>query len=529
MVYGGKLSKSCAPCRTRRARCDLQQPGCGQCQRAQRKCHGYRDTTEFRINDSTENVIEKFKNKTLKNAQNASERRRKKEIETPKPPVEYIDPALLHCPALSDPLETRASCYFRATFVVGQSRSFKYLESYYQQGVMSSHLSLSIQAVGLACLSKAVRSTKLEIHARRIYVLALNSINAALASPVVSRHDTTMSAVLLLDEFERLIPPTNRSSSAWSRHLEGAAALMKVRGPKQYETQIGLEMFAQMSSHFFVTCMEHEISLPEDFLSLRSFAANFVDTEDLVWRLTDITIPYIAFRAAVRNGDLYDSSAIISTAARLDGEMATLLNDLPPGWEHQTVNLLLASNLVLESHYDIYAVSSIAEALNSIRAGRIALLDIIIQEGYKVESTLEDYFFTLSLSPECKLEVDLAKENLHQTTSAICATVPQLAGYLPYLDDQRIMKSDTTECFDFPKISTTTALSSYSLLWPLFACANSTYATPLTRDWIIRQLRFIGEFSDISKAIELADILDSGIQMDIWKAYAMIGCICYYS
>jgi hypothetical protein len=511
--------------------CDLQQPGCGQCQRAQRKCHGYRDTTEFRINDSTENVIEKFKIKTLKNAQIVCERRRKKETEKPKSPVtvEYIDPVLLHCPSLSDPLETRASCYFRATFVVGQSRSFKYLESFYQQGVMSTHLSLCIQAVGLACLSKAVRSTKLENHARRIYVLALNSINAALASPMVSRHDTTMSAVLLLDEFERLIPPSNRSSNAWSRHLEGAAALMKVRGPEQYETQIGLEMFAQMSSHFFVTCMEHEISLPEDFLSLRKFAANFVDTEDLVWRLTDITIPYIAFRAAVRNGDLFDSSTIISTAAQLDDEMAALLSDLPPGWEHQEVKLGSNSNLVLKSDYDIYASSSIAEALNSIRAGRVALLDIIIREGYKVECTLEDYFFTLSLSPDCKRRVDLAKENLQQTTSAICASVPQLAGYLLYLDDERIMKSDSTECFDFPRTSISTALSSYSLLWPLFACANSIYTLPSTRDWIIRQLRFIGEFSDISKAIELADILESGVQIDIWKAYAMIGCICYYS
>jgi hypothetical protein len=245
----------------------------------------------------------------------------------------------LYYSSLTDPLEARAFCYFRATFVVGQSRSFKYLEAFYQQGVMSTHLSLCTQAVGLACLSKAVRSTKLENHARRIYVLALNSINAMLASPVMAKHDGTMSAVMLLDEFERLIPPPNRSSKAWSRHLEGAAALMKIRGPDQFETRIGLEMFAQMSSHFFVTCMEPEIPLPEDFLSLRTFAANFVDTEDLVWRLTDITIPYIAFCAAVRNGSLLDSSAIITTAARLDDEMATLLVNLPLEWHHQKVEL----------------------------------------------------------------------------------------------------------------------------------------------------------------------------------------------
>jgi hypothetical protein len=426
-----------------------------------------------------------------------------------------------------DPLEARAFCYFRATFVVGQSRSFKYLEEYYQPGIMSAHLSLCTQAVGLAGLSKAVRSTKLENHARKIYILALNSINAALASPVLSRLDTTMSAVLLLDEFERLIPYPTRQSNAWSRHLEGAAALMKVRGPDQFQTKIGLEMFAQMSSHFFVICMEHEIALPDDFLSLRTFAADFVDSEDLIWRLTNITIPYIAFRAAVRNGSLHDSSAIITTASGLDDEMVALLSSLPPEWHHRKVQLATQSYLVLESHYDTYTVSAIGEALNSIRAGRVALLDVIIREGYKVECTLEDYFFTFSLSPDIKSKVEIAKKKLRQTTSEICASVPQLAGYHQCLVDDQVLVINRHPAGTHPLPQMSSVLSSYSLLWPLFACANSLYTAPSTRDWIVRQLRCIAKYNDLDKALELADILDSGLEMDVWKAYSMIGCICY--
>jgi hypothetical protein len=458
--------------------------------------------------------------------QASCQRSKTEPIAEPKIRVQYADSATLCYPSLTDPLEARASCYFRATFIIGQSRSFKYLEDYYQQEEMTTHLSLCIQAVGLACLSKAVRSTKMENHARRIYVLAINSINTALECQVLSRQDTTMAAVLLLDEFERIIPPLNRSGNAWSKHLEGAAALMKVRGAGQFETQIGLEMFAQISSHFFVTCMEHEISLPEDFLSLRTFAANFVDTQDLVWRLTDITIQYIAFRVAIRDGSLVESSAIITTASRLDDEMAELLANLPPEWEHRVVQLGSDSNLALESHYDIYTVSAIVEALNSIRAGRVALFDVIIREGYNVESTPEDYFFNLSLPSDCKRRVESAKESLQQTTSAICASVPQLAGYLSYLEDEQ-EDQNPTRSFAFRQMSSACAVSSYSLLWPLFACANSLYSAPSTRDWIIRQLRFIGEYHDLEKALQLAAILESGLEMDNWEAYSMIGCICY--
>ncbi|TVY81448.1 hypothetical protein LSUE1_G004656 [Lachnellula suecica] len=424
--------------------------------------------------------------------------------------------------ALTTPIEDRAFCYFRSTFVIGNARSFRYLDAIHTYGDMDAHLSVSIRAVGLASLSKASHSPDLETQAMRSYASALKMINKAITSSDVATTDTTLSAVMLLDQFEKIIPPTERTIKAWTNHLNGATALMKMRGPKQFQTKAGLEMFIQMSSHILVSCMQHTIPLPQDYLTLRTYATNFLDTSDVSWRLSEVTVRYIGFRAAIKAGSLFDPDTIIATATEMDKEMAALMAEFPSEWLPQPVPLSKPSDLVFESHYDVYANYKLAEAFNMIRAGRIPLLDLI-REQCQAASSYPGSFQAFAYLKR----VHSVKASVEDIASDICASVPQLAGYPLLLEQDSSVSpaaADSTKCI---KLQPGNEASAYSLLWPLFTVANSPACSESARVWISRHLCILGRLLESDYALELAGCLQRREERDVWGVYAVLGSICY--
>ncbi|CAG8982724.1 hypothetical protein HYALB_00001005 [Hymenoscyphus albidus] len=170
-------------------------------------------------------------------------------------------------PHLSEALDSRALCYFRASFVVGQLRSFVYLEDFYQNGRdMSDCLSLSIQSVGIACLARNSHSQELEAVARKTYASALQSLNKSLSSHKLTKQDSTLSSVMVLNHFEGLLPSKNSTTQALSSHLQGASALLKIRGPEHFRSRIGLDLFAHFTSYITLICAQHELPIPAEYL-----------------------------------------------------------------------------------------------------------------------------------------------------------------------------------------------------------------------------------------------------------------------
>jgi hypothetical protein len=354
-------------------------------------------------------------------------------------------------------------------------------------------------------------------------------INTAIASSDIVTNDTTLSAVMLLDQFEKIIPPTERTTQAWTNHLNGATALMKMRGREQFQTKAGLEMFIQMSSHILVSCMQHTIPLPQDYLTLRTFANNFLDTSDISWRLSQVTVRYISFRAAIKSGSLFDPDTIIATATEMDNDMVALMGEFPPEWLPQTIPLTRPSNLVYESHYDIYADYRLAEALNMVRAGRIPLLDLIREQCQVAPSSLGSCQAFAYMK-----RVQRVKDNVADMVAVICASVPQLAGYLPLLEISSSRHSSPgspastmSDSAKGMKLNPCNEASAYSLLWPLFTVANSPACSEPARNWIIRQLRILGRLLSLEQALELAGYLERREERDVWAVYASLGSICY--
>ena len=98
---------------------------------------------------------------------------------------------------------------------------------------MNELLLTCIKAVGLASLPSEIKSTYLRNEASKQYLNAIQLTNAALASPADARKDSTLIATIILSEFELLRGCEPKSIRTWEHHVNGAAAILKLRGPQQ--------------------------------------------------------------------------------------------------------------------------------------------------------------------------------------------------------------------------------------------------------------------------------------------------------
>lgn len=101
----------------------------------------------------------------------------------------------------------------------------------------------SITAVGLVGLSNLTSSPEVLENARKSYISALRLINNALRAPTEAIKDTTMLSILILGLFELIADSDARNIKPWQEHVNGAAALAKLRGVSQFQTRAGSKMF----------------------------------------------------------------------------------------------------------------------------------------------------------------------------------------------------------------------------------------------------------------------------------------------
>lgn len=416
-----------------------------------------------------------------------------------------------------------ATSFFVLNYVMGNARTFRYLKPFYDCGDMDDHLQATIRAASLASLATRAGSPELEVYARSEYLSALRLTNVALQSYDLAKRDSTVSAVLLLDFFEKAIYPRYRTLASWSDHLNGAASLMKLRGRDQFQTQIGIQLFTQMGTQILLGCMQRGVPLPDDYATLRATAINFIDPTDSAWRLSEVTVRYIGLRTALKDGSLTNPDAIILAVAGLDKAMVSILDTLPPEWQYDVIPV--QSDLLYEPHIHIYNDYRIVEAINMVRAGRMPLLELIQEQCRKGSSSSSPSFMMLDYAEQ----LQNATNGIKKMASEICASVAQQAGYVPLLGlplNNPILISSATQ-YNIAKGAS--SAGAYTLLWPLYVIGRSLSIEVPLQLWVVRQLRFIGSSMGIKQADEVADHLESSEDLDVWTVYSMLGNVGYYA
>ena len=275
-----KISENILTCvwdRTRRIKCDETKPTCNQCARSRRQCPGYKDEFDLVFRNETQATERRARKANRKASMQKSSKPRPNEdsssssgallttsSDDTKPSTEQ---AVI--PALSVPVEQRATCYFVSNFILmskpGCNRGFlEYLIPLLGQGNRGDHLQHAFNSCALALLhNRGGPGSKLGEMALGEYSRALSYTNAALRDPRAQKEDSTLAAVLLLGMFEVRKPPRGHTESeihayiniiqnitakqietrAWRSHIEGAIQLVKIRGKKQLRTRIGLLLF----------------------------------------------------------------------------------------------------------------------------------------------------------------------------------------------------------------------------------------------------------------------------------------------
>ncbi len=131
--------------------------------------------------------------------------------------------------SLAPTIDERATSFFFTNYIIGGDNCPGNSAGY----TIDDNLENCMKAVGLAALASAAHAPELMKEAKKRYLSAIQLTNAALGSRVDCKKDSTLLAIMLLSIFETVTSSDQRSLSAWSNHINGAAALIRIRGPEQ--------------------------------------------------------------------------------------------------------------------------------------------------------------------------------------------------------------------------------------------------------------------------------------------------------
>ena len=449
-------------------------------------------------------------------------------------------------------VEDRALTYFVCNYndgirVPGEG-FFDHLDLYYSSISATDPLVTSIKAVGLAGYAHHVQSTKLVNASRYQYIQAVQLTNNALRSPEDAIKDSTLISITILGMYELLTGGTNRSLKAWAEHVNGAAALLKLRGIQQLATPMGRRLFAQVTNELVTTCLQRNMRLPEHIIQMVTSLGTLTEYNT---RAVDVMVSIMnvnQFRAAVEDKSITDPYAILEKALELDGALKAITDDPPSIWQYLTVSVPSAHpDEIFNGRCHIYKDPWSVNIWNGLRISRILL-------HFRIRATLLEGFaarppaFTTS---EYTVQFQRSTDACYELQAEILASIPQLLGFAPPSQPSRNGLREETLYTQWdrraevakagrlmagiddpsdiltppytPQLRHSQALTSkpisvphsngYALLWPLWLAGDMDLATPEVQQYCARTLRRIARDLGISQAKMLARAIES--RMDI--------------
>lgn len=526
MVYCGKPSEACDQCRKRRIKvcrspklesisplprakfrcvemvlileqCNKLQPKCTQCSNKSITSCSYRNQLDLYFRDESKTVVCKFKSKQKSTIPKE---------QLPRPPKQACDtfngnsgdPASLFVqPWKDDPmslfdlaptLEEIATCHFFSSHILDSH--FRYLPGFYTSEHSSGSLNNSVYAAALATLSVEMRDPAIMKAARNQYTTALAQVNQALAKPDQAIMDSTLISVLLLSLFETFAQEGRKSPTSWTAHTQGAAALLSVRGRRQFETALGRQLFVHVTFNLRVSCAQRAERVPQEIVNLQEQAMPFLDCYSQAVRGSLMVESFAALRAHLREHPSGDPVATVRKAMAMQQELVNIQASLPPDFRPQVIPTNSSTVYAFGPVYHKYTSHQVAQRCNSIRMMQIFINNMIYRE---ITAAFERHLASPCPSGWLNSQ-ELALRNSIKAAEDICASVPQFAeGNSP------------------PTISTV-----IPLLWPLCTAAESSLSPPALRSYIIDRLHFLGGQARVPQATWAAQMLEDRAEMEDW-------------
>ncbi|KAH7113735.1 hypothetical protein B0J11DRAFT_138971 [Dendryphion nanum] len=421
MVYRGKPSPACGECRKRRNRCDRSVPECGQCRKANRNCPGYRNAIDLMFFDESDEV-------TRRNQQGSSPSAHIETVPSLSPKfVNDIESNAALATAiqplhLSHSLDDLAFQFFMNTYVCKNimNTQFDYFpELFAGKEYTYQDINACIQAIGLVGYARATSNPSLIEPAIRRYLFALNEVNKNLSSEYPGNRDATVLTTLLLAMFEVMIRPGEIGLQNLTKHLNGAMSLIKLRLEHGNETELGYKIHKSMYQAVVMNCWIQNLESPLELQLLNES----IDNDSAHFNFLRLIHSMVNFRNALKSERVVSPSALIERALAKDTEFKHFTDALPDEGRFRIMHIPTGDNLTFEGLYHVYQKHSTAHQWNLIRICRIRFHLLVIEQTQTVHSN--GY-----LPTEAVIQIEESKHTVYTLAREICATVPQLAGYL---------------------------------------------------------------------------------------------------
>lgn len=306
--------------------------------------------------------------------------------------------------------------------------------------------------------------------------------------------------------------PDNNLSS-WDRHVDGALALVELRGISQLRNRIGRSIFlnlrtevvsrtysVQMLFHFLtcqqlLSCLQRRLDVPVTLTNWMNEARIFESSKEApAGRLAGIIVSACALLASVKER-VVDKSNIpgcISALLSIDEALERWVESLTAEYGYKTSTVPgNYADVFLERHYS-YSGIEIAHTWNLQRCARITLRQALI-EILSLHIGLPSSQSTLS-SFSYRGLFQTSEIIIQQNSSDICYSVPYIFHYC----DKPGSSGDMRAACIMP------------LLWPLYVAGTARTTMSTTREWVIVQLKKIEEVTGIQRAKSMALNISKG-------------------
>jgi hypothetical protein len=468
---------------------------------------------------------------------------------------------------LSPSFQEQGTAFFFARYVTGGGnachQSYDYIYDVWKpmsllperqvDGVMAS-----MTAVGLAGLSALTKSHTMMDWARRSYGTALRLTNDALMSPTEAVKDSTLLSVLILGTYEMLTGRTPETMRAWQEHMNGAAALAKLRGKEQFNTRAGTRMFLMLCETVMISCIQRDIPMPESLIELRDALSKHFSPRDPTWRISTSIYKILQVRYDIKCGRIVHAGDIVDKLAAIEAEFAELVEGLPPEWHYRIVGMSQPSPIVYGMHCHVYSSALQATTWNGLRSVRMLVQETILGElfrtfkelnfehipaGHKVQfarskillerlrdgllASIPQHFGIVSSrdtragTGEPPISMVIAKDPPYHVVSSPASTASSAPttpssiadSYNPTVLDP-IAPSKTSH--DGAERFMTLASARNTIVWPLYLLGVSSSCTQQIKRYVIQRLNAIFEENAVVQAQAIAGMLEGKDTASPW-------------
>ncbi|UPK90923.1 hypothetical protein LCI18_001858 [Fusarium solani-melongenae] len=463
MVYHGRPSKFCLPCRRRKIRCDLNPEGCNQCRRAKLACHGYRNLEELAIRDETRSTTKKVL------ARHASR--------------------LTTAPQLSWDMVSRNA--FLCLYIDRYSYGFDALAPLLATAPASGHLQASVSAVGLAFMAHHVNRPELMPLANQQYLVAIRAVREMIRSsqdlasngtpkPV---SDETLQSVLLLDLYEKLTMCHQGPGlpGSWLSHLQGALGVIQARPSTDFCNPTTCHLASRTVIALTISCGAAGVPIPEALQAVRQDLDYYIRNSK--WTFIGLLMSIVNLRARMRS-DVVRSDDVLKEAYELQNQLALAESKIQRSWRPNRVTS--QQNFIFDNYYDVYPSHYATQVFNAFRILRLEMCGII-----------------RNLHPSSSVE-----ETIDQVTRDICAALPQFI--LP--------EARSGNAIPFSPLQ---MLECCGILTALYAAGQITTNMHL-RQWILQCLAYMAD-NGIKAARDVSHVLAFTPELEHWSVFTMVG------